>query len=92
MSENIVVKLKKPIDHAGETISEVSLRAEMTVSDLEHMDAAKGQVGKSVHLIAHLSGLSLSAVRKLDVQDYLAVDKTVQEIMGEDPTQPTGGT
>jgi hypothetical protein len=31
-------------------------------------------------------------VRKLDVQDYLAVDKTVQEIMGEDPTQPTGGT
>lgn len=82
---NYIITLKVPVEHAKETISVVKLRGNATVEDLEAMDRGKGEVAKTVHLISELSGLSLTAVRKLKPVDYAVIGEAVGAILGNEP-------
>lgn len=75
MSEGVVTPLQYPID-GGEAlgkITTVTLRRP-TAGDLESMDAAEGNVGKTILLIAALSDLPMAVCRRLDGEDFTALD------------------
>lgn len=80
----ISVALKVPVVHDKKTHGEIRIRATATVQDLEAMDVAKGDVGKSLHLIAELTGLPLAMLRKLSAVDYSAMSVVVADILGNE--------
>ncbi len=78
----VTVTLKYPFESGKKNVTEVTIRTECTVADLEAMDAGKGDVDKTVRLIAELSevsasqpGLSASTIRKMRSSDYLILSK-----------------
>lgn len=80
----LVHQLGTPVtDAKGREVREVRLRTDVTVGDLEAMDGAKGEIGKSVLLIAELSGLAPSVIRKLKPDDFAALDKLLAAVLGK---------
>jgi hypothetical protein len=68
----------------GPEITELKLRGEPTVADLEAMDRAKGDVEKSRLLIADLSGVSPATLATMRVKDYMRVMEAVGAILGNE--------
>jgi hypothetical protein len=86
----ISVALKYPVEHAKRKISEIVLRTECTVADLEAMDSGKGDVDKTKRLICELAqsssaSIPLAVISKLRPVDYFLLAKEVGKIIsGED--------
>lgn len=79
---SVTVPLLKPVQHGERSVSEVTLRGEPTVADLEAMDKAKGEVEKSLYLIAELSGLSVGCLRKVKAMDFAAIGEALNDVLG----------
>lgn len=71
------VKLKFPIESAGQKISELKLRRPKA-ADLEVMDTAIGEISKTILLIANLTERSPEEIRLLDAADYMTIQEEVQ--------------
>lgn len=74
--ESIIVELQHPVDVAGVSVTKLTLRAP-TGQDLEDMDKAEGQIGKSFRLVASLAGIPLKTVRQMQGVDAMACVKAV---------------
>lgn len=80
MSEETVVKLKYPItytadrfDGGGErTVEELRIPSRIKVKHLRAMDKSQGEVGKSLALIAAVTGLPKAAIDEMDAEDLAA--------------------
>lgn len=82
MSERTAIELSRPIELQNETIAEVSLH-EPDMGDMEAYDLADGQVAKSIHLIAKLSGHSAGVIRKMAPRDFAKCTAYVAPFMAE---------
>lgn len=91
MSDRVAVPLSKPIEHAGDEITEIALRA-MTAADISKCGypvqiLAGGSTkpdGESIAaLIARLGGLPPSVVGKLSARDYNACMGVVMGFLGD---------
>ena len=69
MTETTTIELDHTIELKNRTITELELH-EPTMGDMEATDLAEGDVGKSIHLIARLSGLSAGVIRKMRPGDF----------------------
>jgi hypothetical protein len=81
---SFIVELEHPVEHAGKSIDRIVLRGEATVADLEAMDGAKGEIGKTINLVAELSGVSKLVIRKMRPSDYQVVAEVVADILGNE--------
>jgi len=63
------IKLKYPIDVAGEQITSLKLRR-VTVGDLELMNCEKDELGKSIRLLSLIGEIAPDDVRRLDAHDF----------------------
>lgn len=66
--DEIVITLRKPIEHNGETISELTLR-EPTAGEMEEWDKLSG-IAADRKAIAIMAGLPEGFVRKLPARDF----------------------
>lgn len=87
----VTCKLKFPVEMHNRTLSEIILRTDCRVSDLEAMDAGTGDIDKTNRMIAELSelkpghaGISVGTVRKLHASDWMPIAKEVGKIIGGD--------
>lgn len=76
------VTLAKPIEVAGETITEVTVR-EPVFGDLMAMDAVSGEVAKLQHLVAKVCEVPPSTVAKMSPNDVATVTRKVLPFFGD---------
>ena len=91
---SVTITLAYPIQLKDKIVDSVTLRGEVTVEDLEVMDKGKGEVAKSIYMIAELSGLSPGVIRKMKSADFGAVADALAHVMGDEGNDPpkTGET
>jgi hypothetical protein len=70
-------------------IETVTFPLEMTVGNLESSDKGKGDIEKSIRLMAELVQLPVSAVRKMRADDFNRAASVMNVLMGKD--QEIGG-
>lgn len=98
MTDPIAYRLKNPITITSIegkvldelSVSEMTIRSDVRARDLQAMDDATGEVGKTLALIAKLSGLTKRQVDELGVADFAAIGEIVAGFMP--PGLLTGGT
>ncbi len=90
----VTVTLKHPIEKGKSTVTEISIRTECLVSDLEAMDSGKGDVEKTLKLISELScisnmrpGISVDMLRLLRSSDYLILAKQAGKAINADSAE-----
>ncbi len=70
------IKLKYPIEVAGEKITNLNLRR-VTVGDLELMNREKDELGKSICLLSLIGEVTPDDVRRLDAHDFNQASEVV---------------
>lgn len=90
----VVVKLQHPVEHGKNTYTEIRLRTDVTVEDLEAMDSAKGGIAKTIRLICAMAdgGLAREVVRKMKPVDYFELAKAANGILGDPLSGEDGET
>ena len=88
MSKPVTVKLSKPVEHNGETYEELTFR-EATVGDIMVGDSFKGEVSKTVAILASISEVPLPAFKKISARDMAAIMTKAGELLGNDATPLT---
>jgi len=89
-----VLKLKYPVqikDADGavtETVSELHFKR-LNGRKMRAVDAAKGEIGKTLALIAASAGVPPSTVDLMDAEDITAAGEVIADFLGQSP--PTGG-
>lgn len=83
--DGFVVTLRFPVEHSGKKTTQLILRKEVYVADLEIMDKGDGQVKKTSLLAAELAGVSMSLIRKLRSVDFAEVGAVVTVVLGKGP-------
>ncbi len=72
------IKLKYPIEVAGEKITNLNLRR-VTVGDLELMNKESDELGKSIRLLSLIGEVAPEDVRKLDAHDFSKASEVVAD-------------
>ena len=88
MSDTTTYTLKHPITRTKkvdsemieEVITEVPVR-KLRPKDLRCTDAHQGEVAKSIAVIAHMTGLTISEVDNMDLEDFNALGPLSQGIV-----------
>lgn len=81
------LRLRFPVKHGEQEISELLIKAEMTAADMEAMDEADGPAGKGIALLAKMANVSPAVVRKLRAVDFVEGQKVVNDLMGKEPSR-----
>jgi hypothetical protein len=83
------IKLNVPVEHGGETLTELVL-TEPTFEEMEKIGrAAEGDRGRLT--LQAVTGLPPSVIRQLRGRDVVAINELVPKLLGEDDSPPTGG-
>lgn len=85
------IKLSKPIEHAGTTYTEVTVR-EPEMGDLMTADLVQGEQTKEVAIYASIAGIPLPAMRKLRPLDYKAIVAAADAVSGNAFPPESGDT
>lgn len=91
MSQKLTIKLSEPVEHNGMTYSELSFRKAKT-GDLVAADAVKGEVAKSLAILACMADVSLPVMKELGLADFANISEQVAPLMGEFPKATAGQT
>lgn len=83
------IKLSKPVEHAGTTYSEVTVR-EPVLGDMLMADAVQGEATKQAAIYASITGVPLLAFRQLRPADYAAIIEAADGLAGN-ALAPEGG-
>lgn len=91
------ILLQHPVPYKNkdkEPLSEVTLKIPL-VGDVEAGDAAKGDVGKTVLMVASLSGEPKAMIRRIHMTDFNRINTCLVKYLGGDDdakkSQETGG-
>jgi hypothetical protein len=85
--EPVTIRFKGPAGEREETITEVQLRRPKG-KDIRAMDRAEGDIGKTMALLARVSGLEPSVLDEMDGADVVALLELVAGFLPNG--QPTG--
>jgi len=83
-------RLTKPIGVEGAVVHELEIREEVTAGDLMAADEAKGEVGKSIHIIAALANVPPSSIKAMSAGDFARLNKLIEPFLSGGPNN--GGT
>ena len=83
MSDTIKIKLKRPVVHGDEQITELVLH-EPDIGGLIEMDNEPGDMGKVMQAIVACTGLPPSVVRQIKARDLPAIGEATAKLMGEE--------
>lgn len=75
------LKLSEPIEHAGKTITTLNVRRPKVADMLAAQKASANEPERELNLIAVLTGLPRAAIEKLDMRDYMALQRKLAEFM-----------
>lgn len=90
MSDTLTIHLRKPLELAGQTWTEITLR-EPTVEEYDRaQQLAKSNVQISTHLIFLITGVPLAAVGKMGMRDFTRAADFIAGFMEGGPA--TGAT
>lgn len=90
MSKPVKVKLSKPVEHNGTTYEDLTFR-EATVGDFMVGDQFKGEVSKTVAILASISEVPLPAFKQISAKDMAAIMTKANELLGNDATMSMAG-
>lgn len=79
--------LSEPISFKKVTISELVFKP-LKVKHMEAMDAASGETGKAIALIASCTGVASDAIREMCADDFLKAQEIVMQLLKK--SQATG--
>jgi hypothetical protein len=75
------LKLSAPIEHDGKTITSLKLRRPIVADMLAAQKVSTSEPERELNLIAVLTGIPRAAVEKLDMRDYMALQRKLAEFM-----------
>lgn len=70
----IIIKLKKPLMHGDEEITELKITREPVAGDLAETEEGKMLVGDTLRVLSHIANLPLSVVSQLKLADMRQVN------------------
>lgn len=79
--EAAAIDLKAPIEHDGKKITSLKLRRPIVADMLAAQKVSTSEPERELNLIAGLTGLPRAAVEKLDMRDYMALQRKLAEFM-----------
>lgn len=97
-TDTLVLRLVKPIEFAGETITELRLREPLVEEYDKATTKAGSQVQVTTHLLFLITGVSLAAIGKMGMRDFTRAADFLAGFLGggpadgaaESPTSPDG--
>jgi len=75
------VRLFEPIEYDGKQVVSVTLRRPIVADMLAAQKVSTNEPERELNLIAVLTGLPRAAVEKLDMRDYMALQRKLAEFM-----------
>lgn len=70
----IIIKLKKPLMHGDEQITEIKIIREPVAGDLAETEEGKMLVGDTLRVLSHIANLPLSVINQLKLVDMRQVN------------------
>lgn len=77
----IEVKLSEPLEYDGKRITSLKLRRPIVADMLAAQKVSTNEPERELNLISVLTGLPRAAVEKLDMRDYMALQRKLAEFM-----------
>ena len=75
--------LTTPIEYKGETIKTLALRP-VRMKDLRTMDGMTGEIGRTLALVASITGVAIPALDEMTPDDFSGVMKALEPHMGNE--------
>lgn len=75
------IQLREPIEHDGQTIKSLKLRRPIVADMLAAQKASGNEPERELNLIAVLTGLTRAAIEKLDMRDYIVLQRQLAQLM-----------
>lgn len=75
------IRLSEPIELDGKRISSLNIRRPKVADMLAAQKVSTNEPERELNLIAVLTGLPRAAVEKLDMRDYMALQRKLAEFM-----------
>ncbi|SFV32570.1 Phage tail assembly chaperone protein, E, or 41 or 14 [Devosia crocina] len=85
MTENISVKLSRPIMHHGQEVAELTFR-EANVGDMIAADEVQGDFAKTAAMLASMAGVDIDTFKQLPLRDLNKITKATNGFLGNDDT------
>lgn len=73
--------LSQPLEHDGKKITSLKIRRPIVADMLAAQKVSANEPERELNLIAILTGLPRAAVEKLDMRDYIALQRKLAEFM-----------
>lgn len=73
--------LRTPVEHGGKTFKELSFRKPKT-GDLMVLDNFKGEMSKTIALLATISDVPLPAFKEVEMEDLNAIIEATAGLLG----------
>lgn len=78
--------LKRPVEHDGRTYEKLEfLHPEIT--SMQATDRVRGEVAKSIAMVAAFADVPIPVIRKLHPRDFLEAAKVVSSFFGKTPEE-----
>jgi hypothetical protein len=81
---SIVFKLATPMITQEGLVSEIKIR-KPRAKDLRAMDKGTGEIGKTLALAQHLTGIHLPFLEDMEAVDFLALSRVIQGFLAPSP-------
>lgn len=75
------ISLAQPINHDGQAITSLTIRRPIVSDMLAAQKVSANEPERELNLIAILTGLPRAAVEKLDMRDYMALQRKLAEFL-----------
>lgn len=75
------ISLLQPVEHDGNKITSLKLRRPIVADMLAAQKVSNNEPERELNLIAVLTGVSRAVVEKLDMRDYIALQRKLAEFM-----------
>lgn len=75
------IALSQPFEHEGKQISSLKLRRPIVADMLAAQRGANSEAERELNLISVITGVPRAAVEKLDMRDYMALQRKLAEFM-----------
>ena len=83
------VTLSQSVEHNG-TVYQILTFREATAGDLAAADLVNGHMNQTLAILASISETPLPAFKKIRARDLRRIMAEVGDLMGNDPSEPTG--
>lgn len=76
--------LRTPVEHSGKTYKDLTFRKPKT-GDLMVLDNFKGEMSKTIALLATISDVPLPAFKEVEMEDLNAIIEATAGLLGNGP-------